>query len=158
MLVSASRSPSFPAVLPGLVLCAAVTLAAHLVERLQLMIFGSHWIESLVLAILIGIAVRSSVCLPQTFIPGIQFAAKTLLEIAVVLLGASLSTAAIRQAGLPLVGGIAVLVALSLAKQLSDRTALRTVGQPGDLGCLRQLDLRQFCDCRRSARDRRQTG
>lgn len=115
MLVSASRSPSFPAVLPGLVLCAAVTLAAHLVERLQLMIFGSHWIESLVLAILIGIAVRSSVCLPQTFIPGIQFAAKTLLEIAVVLLGASLSTAAIRQAGLPLVGGIAVLVALSLA-------------------------------------------
>ncbi|WP_442179547.1 YeiH family protein [Rhizobium leguminosarum] len=115
MLVSASRSLSFPAVLPGLVLCAAVTLAAHLIERLQLMIFGSHWVESLVLAILIGIAVRSSVCLPQAFIPGIQFAAKTLLEIAVVLLGASLSTAAIRQAGLPLVGGIAVLVALSLA-------------------------------------------
>ncbi|MGO7871426.1 YeiH family protein [Rhizobium leguminosarum] len=115
MIVSASRSLSLPAVLPGLVLCAAVTLSAYLIEQLQMMVFGSHWIESLVLAILIGIAVRSSICLPQTFIPGIQFAAKTLLEIAVVLLGASLSTAAIRQAGLPLVGGIAVLVALSLA-------------------------------------------
>jgi len=115
MLVSASRSPSLPAVLPGLVLCVAVTLIAQLVEQLQLMIFGAHCIESLVLAILIGIAMRSSVRLPQTFTPGIHFAAKTLLEIAVVLLGASLSTAAIRQAGLPLVGGIAVLVALSLA-------------------------------------------
>ncbi|PDV87714.1 putative sulfate exporter family transporter [Rhizobium sp. H4] len=115
MLVSASRSLSFPTFLRGLVLCAAVTLAAHLVEQLQLMIFGAHWVESLVLAILIGIAVRSSVCLSQTFIPGIRFCAKTLLEIAVVLLGASLSTAAVRQAGLPLVGGIAVLVALSLA-------------------------------------------
>ncbi|MBB3135468.1 putative integral membrane protein (TIGR00698 family) [Rhizobium pisi] len=82
---------------------------------MQLIIFGAHWIGSLVLAILTGIAVRSSVCLPQTFNPGIQFSAKTLLEIGVVLLGAALSTAAIRQAGLPLVGGIAVLVALSLA-------------------------------------------
>ncbi|MDC9812693.1 MULTISPECIES: YeiH family protein [Rhizobium] len=115
MLISASRPLSLPSVLPGLVLCAAVTLIAHLVERLQIMIFGSHWIESLVLALLIGIVVRSSIRLPRTFIPGIQFAAKTLLEIAVVLLGASLSTAAVRQAGLPLVGGIAVLVALSLA-------------------------------------------
>ncbi|MBY3221676.1 YeiH family protein [Rhizobium laguerreae] len=110
MIVSASRSLSLPAVLPGLVLCAAVTLSAYLIEQLQMMIFGSHWIESLVLAILMGITVRSSICLPPTFIPGIQFAAKTLLE----MLGASLSTAAIRQAGLPLVGGIAVLVALSL--------------------------------------------
>ncbi|WP_425504988.1 YeiH family protein [Rhizobium hidalgonense] len=115
MLVSVSRSPSLPAVLPGLFLCTAVTLIAQLVEQLQLMIFGARWIESLVLAILIGIAVRSWVRLPQTFTPGIHFAAKTLLEIAVVLLGASLSTAAIRQAGLPLVGGIAVLVAVSLA-------------------------------------------
>ncbi|MBX4976955.1 putative sulfate exporter family transporter [Rhizobium lentis] len=115
MLVSVSRSPSLPAVLPGLFLCAAVTLMAQLLERLQLVIFGAHWIESLVLAILIGIAVRSSVRLPQSFTPGIHFAAKTLLEIAVVLLGASLSAAAIRQAGLPLVCGIAVLVALSLA-------------------------------------------
>ncbi|MBX5132093.1 putative sulfate exporter family transporter [Rhizobium lentis] len=115
MLVSVSRFPSLPAVLPGLFFCAAVAIIAQLVERLQLMMFGAHWIESLVLAILIGIAVRSSIRLPQTFTPGINFAAKTLLEIAVVLLGASLSTAAIRQAGLPLVGGIAILVALSLA-------------------------------------------
>ncbi|SCW48691.1 conserved hypothetical integral membrane protein [Rhizobium mongolense subsp. loessense] len=115
MLTSAARSLSLPSALPGLILCAAVALAAHFVEQLQMMIFGSHWIESLVFAILVGIAVRSSVRLPQSFIPGIQFAAKTLLEIAVVLLGASLSVAAVRQAGLPLVGGIAILVALSLA-------------------------------------------
>ncbi|APO79590.1 hypothetical protein AM571_PC01860 (plasmid) [Rhizobium etli 8C-3] len=112
MLVSALP---FPSALPGFVLCAAIALAAHLAEQLQMMILGVHWIEGLVFAILVGIAVRSSVCLPQSFIPGIQFAAKTLLEIAVVLLGASLSVPAVRQAGLPLVGGIAILVALSLA-------------------------------------------
>ncbi|MGO8470429.1 putative sulfate exporter family transporter, partial [Rhizobium leguminosarum] len=56
MIVSSSRSLSLPAVLPGLVLCAAVTLSAYLVEQLHMMIFGSHWIESLVLAILIGFA------------------------------------------------------------------------------------------------------
>ncbi|MGO8654650.1 putative sulfate exporter family transporter, partial [Rhizobium ruizarguesonis] len=49
MFVSASRSLSLPAVLPGLFLCASVTLSAYLVEQLQMMVFGSHWIESLVL-------------------------------------------------------------------------------------------------------------
>jgi uncharacterized integral membrane protein (TIGR00698 family) len=113
--MSQSRSVVFPAIMPGLFLCAAVTLAAHLVEHMEMMAFGARWLESLVLAILIGVVVRSSICLPQSFIPGIHFAAKTLLEIAVVLLGASLSVAAIQQAGLPLVIGIAALVALSLA-------------------------------------------
>lgn len=42
MIVSASRSLSLPAALPGLLLCAAVTLSAYLVEQLQMMVFGSH--------------------------------------------------------------------------------------------------------------------
>ncbi|MGO6905655.1 putative sulfate exporter family transporter, partial [Rhizobium ruizarguesonis] len=33
MIVSASRSLSLPAALPGLLLCAAVTLSAYLVEQ-----------------------------------------------------------------------------------------------------------------------------
>ena len=46
---------------------------------------------------------------------GIAFSAKQLLEIAVALLGASLTFAAIGASGLALVGSVAVLVIVSLA-------------------------------------------
>jgi len=115
MAMSDLRYASMPTIVPGLVLCAAVTLTAQLAEQVEISLLGGHWIESLVLAILIGVAVRSAVSLSDVFDPGIRFAAKTLLEVAVVLLGASLSVAALREAGLPLVAGIAALVALSLA-------------------------------------------
>ena len=115
MAMSDLRYASIPTIVPGLVLCAAVTLTAQLAEQVEISLLGGHWIESLVLAILIGVAVRSAVTLSDVFDPGIRFAAKTLLEVAVVLLGASLSVAALREAGFPLVAGIAALVALSLA-------------------------------------------
>lgn len=114
MTILELRSTAMPTILPGLGLCAAVTLAAQTVERLQHVFLGGHWIESLVLAILIGTALRSTVPLSPIFDAGVRFAARTLLELAVVLLGASLSVAALRQAGVPMVAGIAALVALSL--------------------------------------------
>lgn len=100
--------------LPGLLLCAAVTLAAILAEHVESMLFGGRWIESLVLAIVIGTALRSVVRLPPLFQAGIDFSAKVLLEIAVVLLGASISLSAIGDAGAGLVAGIAAVVTVSL--------------------------------------------
>ena len=52
---------------------------------------GSAWLQPLVLAILAGAALRSLLGLAPAFVPGVNFAAKTLLEVAIVLLGASMS-------------------------------------------------------------------
>lgn len=100
--------------LPGVMATLAVTAAAMLAETLELHLLHGRWIESLVLAILIGMAVRSCFHLPASLEAGIQFCAKTVLEVAVVLLGASISLSAIEDAGLTLVVAIMVIVALSL--------------------------------------------
>ena len=62
------------------------------------------------LAILIGTGVRSLWTPGDTWHDGISFSAKYLLEVAVVLLGASVSAATILAAGLPLLVGIAGVV------------------------------------------------
>jgi uncharacterized integral membrane protein (TIGR00698 family) len=103
------------AILPGLLLCVAVTGAAMLLARLEEAVFGRAWIESLVLAILVGTAVRTAWAPPKVVQAGVAFCAKPVLEVAVVLLGASLSAATVAEAGLWLLVGIAVVVAIALA-------------------------------------------
>ncbi|MGK9235363.1 YeiH family protein [Inquilinus limosus] len=100
---------------PGLVLCGAVTLAALLLERIEAGLFGHAWLEALVLAILVGALVRTLWSPSQRWTPGISFSAKTLLEIAVVLLGASVSVGAIVTAGPVLLLGIAAVVVVAIA-------------------------------------------
>jgi len=77
-------------------------------------LFGHVWLESLVLAILLGTAARSVWCPGLRWKNGIDFSAKTLLEIAVVLLGASLSTTALKAAGFSLLGGILAVVIVAI--------------------------------------------
>jgi len=101
-------------ILPGLLLCIAVSLVAWGLERIELVLTGRVWIETLVLAILVGTAVRTAWEPPGRWIPGIDFSAKFLLEVAVVLLGAAISAQAVRAAGPELLGGIALIVAVSL--------------------------------------------
>lgn len=121
------------AVLPGLALAGAVTLAALLIEQVEIIATGGHFIESLVLAILLGTAIRSALPLAPRFEPGIEFSARTVLESAVVLLGASINVAAIGEAGLGLVAGIAGLVCLSLLFSFGIGLAL---GLPAKLATL----------------------
>jgi uncharacterized integral membrane protein (TIGR00698 family) len=64
-----------------------------------------------VLAILVGTAVRTLWTPGPRWKPGIEFSAKLLLEIAVVLLGASLSAATVLAAGWPLLVSILAIVA-----------------------------------------------
>ena len=101
-------------ILPGLLLCGAISLAAAGLEWVEISLFGRAWVDALVIAILIGTAVRSLWTPPERWQPGIDFSAKFLLEVAVVLLGASLSARALSAAGPALIGGIAAVVALSL--------------------------------------------
>ena len=101
-------------ILPGLLLCALIGMLALGLERLELLLVGRAWIEALVLAILLGTIVTTWWTPSPRWQPGIDFSAKTLLEVAVVLLGASLSGQAVAAAGPQLLGGIALVVAVSL--------------------------------------------
>ena len=102
-------------VLPGLGLCILVTLTANLLQGLEHRLFGRAWLESLVLAILVGAIVRTAWTPGARWRTGVDFSAKMLLEIAVVLLGASVSAATILSAGPALLVGIAAVVACAIA-------------------------------------------
>ena len=102
-------------ILPGLLLCLAVSVVALLLQHAEVALFGRAWVEALVLAILAGTAVRSFWAPSERWQPGIDFSGKFLLELAVVLLGASLSGQAVAAAGPALLAGIAGVVAVSLA-------------------------------------------
>lgn len=112
--MKASTQACFQRILPGLVLCGIVTFAACLLEGLEAQVFGRAWLESLVLAIVLGTTLRSLVSLRPRFTPGIQFSAKFLLEAAVMLLGASVSATAILENGPALIGGIALVVFIAI--------------------------------------------
>ncbi|MCR4266610.1 YeiH family protein [Nitratireductor sp. ZSWI3] len=110
--------------LPGVLLSAAVAalaLAFAWVERAWL---GEAWLEGLVLAILLGAAASAFARKVPAFAAGVDFCARTVLEIAIVLLGASISISALGQAGLALVGGIVAVVAISLASGYAISRAL----------------------------------
>ena len=101
--------------IPGLMLCLAVTGAAYAVQWVEEALFGQAWLEALVLAILLGTLVRSLWTPHERWHPGIAFSAKILLEIAVVLLGASMSAATILAAGPEMLLGIAGVVVVAIA-------------------------------------------
>jgi uncharacterized integral membrane protein (TIGR00698 family) len=119
--------------LPGLALTAVVSLVAQIGEKVELGLFGHPWIEGLVLAILLGTAYRSIFGLPDKFDAGVTFSAKTILEVAIVLLGASISVEALKGAGFYLVGGIVLVVCLSLVVSYSIG---RILGLPARLAIL----------------------
>jgi uncharacterized integral membrane protein (TIGR00698 family) len=103
------------ALLPGVGLCIAVTAIATVLQGLESKLFGRPWLEALVLAILIGAAIRTIWSPRVWWTAGIDFSAKTLLEVAVVLLGAGISARALAAAGPALLIGIAVVVVLAIA-------------------------------------------
>lgn len=100
---------------PGLLLCGAVTLAALGLEQLETRLLGRAWLEGLVLAILLGSLIRTVVGLAPRFEAGVQFGAHRLLETAVLLLGASVSAAALLDQGAALIGGIALVVVVAIS-------------------------------------------
>ena len=100
--------------LPGVAMCIAVSGGAYLLERAQAHVFHHVWLETLVLAILIGMTIRTCWTPSARWQRGIDFSAKMLLEVAVVLLGASLSAKTLVSAGLPLLLSIAGVVVLAI--------------------------------------------
>lgn len=101
-------------ILPGLGLALGVTALALGAETLQERLLGARYVDGLVLAILAGTLIHTLLGLAPSFVAGVQFASKTILEIAVVLLGGTISAAALAQAGIELIAAVAVVVLLAL--------------------------------------------
>ncbi len=102
-------------VLPGLALCVGVTGIALVLQRVEEHLVGQPYIEALVLAILLGVALRTAWTPSALFRPGIDMSAKLLLEVAVMLLGASVSVQAVVAIGPAMIGGIAGVVVVAIA-------------------------------------------
>ncbi len=100
--------------LPGVAACVLITAAAYLLQSIEVTTVGRPWLEALVFALLIGVAIRSLWATPETWRAGTDFSAKILLEIAVVLLGASLSVSAVLAIGPALIIGIAGVVVVAI--------------------------------------------
>ncbi|MCP1971549.1 YeiH family protein [Bradyrhizobium elkanii] len=101
--------------IPGILLCGVVTVISLGVQAAEERVFDHPYIEALVVAILLGMAVRTAWEPSARWRSGIAFSAKQLLEVAVMLLGASISFAAIVASGGLLIGAIAVTVVIMLA-------------------------------------------
>ena len=111
--------------LPGIVLCIAITAVAMLLQSIEVHFAGQPYLEALVLAILLGVAVRTAWTPTRRWIPGIVFSAKFVLEVAIVMLGASVSVATIVALGPFLILGIASIVAIAIGTSYAICRALR---------------------------------
>ena len=111
------RSPvSFVArLLPGVGLCLVVTALAVVLQAVEVRIAGEAYLEALVLAIVLGVAIRTVWEPGAVWQPGMVFSARILLEVAVVLLGASVSARTVLALGPSLLGGIVLVVAVAIA-------------------------------------------
>jgi uncharacterized integral membrane protein (TIGR00698 family) len=119
--------------LPGIALCVAVTAVAKLIEQAEVGYAGHPYLEGLVVAILLGVLIRAFWTPGPLWKPGISFSAKTLLEIAVVLLGASLSAGLLVALGPFLLVGIAIIVAVAI---VTSYTICRALGLPKKMSVL----------------------
>jgi uncharacterized integral membrane protein (TIGR00698 family) len=110
---------------PGLLLCAAITAAAYALQSVETALVGEPYIEALVLAILLGVAVRTAWIPGPAFTPGIAVSAKFVLECAVVMLGATVSATTILALGPVLIFGTAAIVAFGIGISYAICRALR---------------------------------
>jgi uncharacterized integral membrane protein (TIGR00698 family) len=99
---------------PGVVLCLALAVGAMLLADLEAALFGRAWIDGPVIAILAGSMLRTFHQPAGTLVPGISFSGRTLLEVAIVLLGATLSVGAMMAVGPLLLAGIVFVVTVSI--------------------------------------------
>ncbi len=111
--------------LPGVLLCILITAIATTLQAIEVSFASEPYLEALVLAILLGVAIRTAWSPGPRWSPGIGFSAKILLEIAVVLLGASVSARTVIALGPQLLIGIALIVAVALASSFTICRLLR---------------------------------
>ena len=98
-----------------------------LFQMVEVGLAGQPYLEARVIAILLGVAIRTAWTPGQFWSFGIQFSAKILLETAVVLLGASVSASTAAALGPALLFGIACIVLVAIA---TSYVICRSLGLP----------------------------
>jgi uncharacterized integral membrane protein (TIGR00698 family) len=108
--------------MPGVLLASAIGLTAAGLQAIAAYVIGHALIEGLVIAIVLGVLWRNLWGVRPMVLPGISFTAKEVLELAIVLLGASVDLPALLEAGPTLLLAIVIAVAISI-------TASATIGR-----------------------------
>jgi uncharacterized integral membrane protein (TIGR00698 family) len=128
---------SLPAALtrlaPGLALAGALALGGWGVAAAQARWLGHAVVEALVVAILLGMVVRTAWRPPAQAAAGVGFASRQLLEVAVLLLGASVDLPLLVRAGPALALAVVVLVVVGLTASYA---LGRLLGLPRELAVL----------------------
>jgi uncharacterized integral membrane protein (TIGR00698 family) len=114
-------------ILPGVVVCVAIAIAAILLQQAEVYFAGQPYLEAIVLAILLGVAIRTVWVPGPHWTPGISFSAKFVLECAIVMLGVSVSITNILGLGPVLIVGVACIVAVAIA---SSYVICQAIGLP----------------------------
>lgn len=113
-----SKSMSLKSLLPGVALSVAVSIVSWVIAIGEEHVFGHAIIEALVVAILVGMIVRTlwtpSADVEARIKDGVNFTAKQVLEVAVCLLGVSVNLPELLRAGPALGVGIVLLVVVGL--------------------------------------------
>ncbi len=107
-----ARKP-YRAIAPGLLFTGGVGAVAYLIALGEERILGYQVLEPLVLALVFGMLIRTFARVPAWAEPGIAYAAKQMLEFAIVILGITLNLRTITAAGPQLF--LCVLIAVPLA-------------------------------------------
>ena len=114
-------------VLPGLGLATVVGVIAYLMNQLPFAPFTvgqgaahpQHPIESVLLAILIGLLVNNIVKLPKSFAPGAKFCLKSVLSLGIVFMGSKLNFIDVMKMGGLAMGVVVIIITVALAVSLS---------------------------------------
>jgi uncharacterized integral membrane protein (TIGR00698 family) len=100
---------------PGLALAVAVAVVAWTIAEVEKDLIDNAVVDALVIAIVAGVLLRNLFSLPNTIDAGAKYASKQVLEVSVLLLGASVDVVQIVDAGLELF----LLIAFSVIGGLS---------------------------------------
>lgn len=132
-LMGSRFKPRFLELAPGIGVCVVLTVLAFALQDIERRLAGEAWLEALVVAILLGVAVRTLWTPTPRWTAGIDFCGKFLLEFAVVLLGASISAATVFALGPAMLIGIACVVSLALVLSYA---ICRSLGLPQRMAIL----------------------
>ncbi len=110
--------PSRPTLLPGLGLTVAIAILAYALQQVEVRLLRYALIEAIVIAMLLGIVWRNLMGVHPRLEPGITFTAKPVLELAIVLLGASVNLPQLMAAGTNLLLAIVLVVSIGIGTSL----------------------------------------
>lgn len=134
---------NIPALIPGFLLAVAIMLAALIITKAfgSLLPWEKNPLSPILMAIVLGLIIRNTIPLHQTFDAGIRFGLKKLLRFGIILMGIRLSIFAVLKIGALSVGLVvicitaALLITMFIAKRIGISDKLGTLIAAGTSIC-----------------------